>query len=123
MAHRLDQVKYLGDKLMEAGIPVVRPIGGHAVFLDARSFYPHIPQDEFPAQMLAAQIYLESGVRSMERGIISAGRDAQGNHHYPKLELVRLTTRAGVHLPHLDLVVEVVKAAWQEDRLLAALRL
>lgn len=123
VAHRLDQVKYLGDKLMEAGIPVVRPIGGHAVFLDARSFYPHIPQDEFPAQMLAAQIYLESGVRSMERGIISAGRDAQGNHHYPKLELVRLTIPRRVYTyAHLDVVVEGVKAAWQNRHNVKGLR-
>ncbi len=109
IAHRLDQVKYLGDKLIEAGIPIVKPIGGHAVFLDARQFYPHIPQDEFPAQMLAAQLYLESGVRSMERGIISAGRDQEGNHRYPKLELVRLTIPRRVYTyAHLDVVVDAV---------------
>lgn len=109
IAHRLDQVKYLGDKLIAAGIPVVRPIGGHAVFLDAREFYPHIPQDEFPAQMLAAQLYLESGVRSMERGIVSAGRDKDGNHHYPKLELVRLTIPRRVYTyAHLDVVADAV---------------
>ncbi|NMB02184.1 MAG: tyrosine phenol-lyase [Firmicutes bacterium] len=109
IAHRLDQVKYLGDKLIAAGIPVVKPIGGHAVFLDARQFYPHIPQDEFPAQMLAAQLYLESGVRSMERGIVSAGRDKNGNHHYPKLELVRLTIPRRVYTyAHLDVVADAV---------------
>lgn len=79
------------DRLIEAGVPVVRPIGGHAVFLDAKKFYEHIPQDEFPAQTLAAQLYVKSGVRSMERGIVSAGRDSEGNHYYPELELVRLT--------------------------------
>ncbi len=110
IAHRLDQVKYLGDKLIEAGIPIVKPIGGHAVFLDARQFYPHIPQDEFPAQMLAGQLYLESGVRSMERGIISAGRNKEGNHHYPKLELVRLTIPRRVYTyAHMDVVVDAVK--------------
>ena len=123
IAHRLDQVKYLGDKLMEAGIPVVRPIGGHAVFLDARRFYPHIPQDEFPAQMLAAQLYLESGVRSMERGIISAGRDKEGNHHYPKLELVRLTIPRRVYTyAHLDVVVDAVRELYKHRENVKGLR-
>ena len=123
VAHRLDQVKYLGDKLIEAGIPVVKPIGGHAVFLDARQFYPHIPQDEFPAQMLAAQLYLESGVRSMERGIISAGRDKNGNHHYPKLELVRLTIPRRVYTySHLDVVAEAVKELYEHREKVKGLR-
>ena len=123
VAHRLDQVRYLGEKLLEAGIPIVKPIGGHAVFLDARRFYPHIPQDEFPAQMLAAQIYLESGVRTMERGIISAGRDAQGNHYYPKLELVRLTIPRRVYTyAHFDYVVDAVQAAWNNRQNVKGLR-
>ncbi|MGI6625936.1 MAG: tyrosine phenol-lyase [Limnochordia bacterium] len=123
VAHRLDQVKYLGDKLIEAGIPVVKPIGGHAVFLDAREFYPHIPQDEFPAQMLAAQLYLESGVRSMERGIISAGRDKEGHHYYPKLELVRLTIPRRVYTyAHLDVVVEAVKELYKHRHTVKGLR-
>lgn len=109
IAHRLAQVEYLGDKLDQAGIPIVKPVGGHAVFLDARRFYPHIPQEQFPAQMLAAQLYIESGVRSMERGIVSAGRDRDGNHHYPKLELVRLTIPRRVYTySHLDVVAEAV---------------
>lgn len=114
IAHRLDQVKYLGDRLIQAGIPIVRPVGGHAIFLDAREFYPQIPQDEFPAQMLAAQLYLQSGVRSMERGIISAGRDKDGNHHYPKLELVRLTIPRRVYTyAHLDVVADSVIDLYQ----------
>ncbi|MCB0551098.1 MAG: tyrosine phenol-lyase, partial [Phaeodactylibacter sp.] len=72
---RVGQVLYLGQLLTDWEIPIVRPVGGHAIFLDARAFYPHIPQDHFPAQMLAAQLYLDSGIRSMERGIVSAGRD------------------------------------------------
>lgn len=123
VAHRLAQVQYLGDKLDAAGIPIVKPIGGHAVFIDAKRFYPHIPQDEFPAQMLAAQIYLESGVRTMERGIISAGRDKQGNHHYPKLELVRLTIPRRVYTyAHLDVVVEGVTRAWENRHNVKGLR-
>lgn len=108
IAHRIAQCRYLGEKLTEAGVPIVRPVGGHAVFLDARAFLPHIPQDEFPAQMLAAQLYVESGVRSMERGIISAGRDKKtGDHNRPKLELVRLTIPRRVYTyAHLDVVAE-----------------
>lgn len=107
--HRVEQVRYLGEKLEEAGVPIVKPVGGHAVFLDAKRFLPHIPQDQFPAQMLAAQLYVESGVRSMERGIISAGRDKQGNHYYPKLELVRLTIPRRVYTyAHMDVVADSV---------------
>ena len=87
---RVGQVEYLGQKLLDLGIPIVTPIGGHAVYLDAKRFYPHIPQEEFPAQMLAAELFLDSGVRSMERGIVSAGRDPEtGDHRRPALELVR----------------------------------
>lgn len=103
---RVEQVQYFGNLLIEYGIPIVLPVGGHAVFLDAKRFYPHIPQDEFPAQMLAAQLYIESGVRAMERGIVSAGRNqATGDHNRPKLELVRLTIPRRVYTQsHLDLV-------------------
>jgi tyrosine phenol-lyase len=111
---RIGQVRYLGEILMEWGIPIVQPIGGHAIFLDARAFYPHIPQDEFPAQTLAAELYRDSGVRSMERGNVSAGRDpATGKHRYPKLELTRLTIPRRVYTQaHMDVVAEAVKAVW-----------
>ncbi|AQS57667.1 tyrosine phenol-lyase [Desulforamulus ferrireducens] len=108
--HRIEQIRYLGEKLDAAGVPIVKPIGGHAIFLDARKFLPHIPQDQFPAQMLAAQLYKISGVRSMERGIVSAGRNAvTGDHHYPKLELVRLTIPRRVYTyAHMDVVADAV---------------
>jgi len=113
--HRISQVRYLGDKLDQAGVPIVKPIGGHAVFLDAKKFFPHIPQDQFPAQMLAAQLYVESGVRSMERGIISAGRDKDGNNYYPKLELVRLTIPRRVYTySHMDVVADSIINLFQE---------
>jgi tyrosine phenol-lyase len=109
---RIGQVEYLGAKLIGWGIPVVRPIGGHAVYLDARAIYEHLPQDRFPAQMLAAQLYLDAGVRAMERGIVSAGRDpATGEHRYPRLELVRLTIPRRVYTQaHMDVVAESVAA-------------
>lgn len=124
LAHRLAQVEYLYDKLVAAGIPVVKPAGGHAVFIDAKRFYPHIPQDQFPAQTLAAQLYIKSGVRSMERGIVSAGRDKDGNHRYPKLELVRLTIPRRVYTyAHLDVVAEAVIDLYKEREQVKGLRM
>lgn len=107
---RVGQVEYLWELLDRWGVPVVRPVGGHAVFLDARAFYPQIPQDQFPAQALAAELYLDSGVRVMERGVVSAGRDPKtGDHKYPKLELVRLTIPRRVYTEaHMDVVAESV---------------
>jgi len=112
---RVGQVAYVGERLLAAGIPIVRPVGGHAIFLDARAFLPHLTQEEFPAQALAAALYLESGIRAMERGIVSAGRDQQtGRHHYPKLELVRLTFPRRVYTQaHCDVTVEAVEELWQ----------
>ncbi len=111
---RIGQVRYLGELLTDWEIPIVQPVGGHAIFLDARRFYPHIPQDEFPAQTLAAELYLDSGIRSMERGIASAGRDPKtGDHHRPKLELTRLTIPRRVYTQaHMDVVAESVKAVF-----------
>ncbi len=111
---RIGQVRYLGQLLEDWGIPIVKPIGGHAVFLDAKAFYPNMPQNQFPAQVLAAEIYLDSGVRGMERGIVSAGRDPKtGEHRYPKLELVRLTIPRRVYTEaHMEVIAESIKAVW-----------
>jgi tyrosine phenol-lyase len=110
IAHRIHQVRYLGEQLLEAGVPIVEPIGGHAVFLDARRFLPHVPQEHFPAQSLAAELYVDSGVRSMERGIVSAGRDSTtGRNRAPQLELVRLTVPRRVYTDrHMDVVAASV---------------
>ncbi len=109
---RIGQVRYLGELLESWAIPIVQPIGGHAIFLDAKRFYPHLPQDAFPAQTLAAELYRDSGIRSMERGIVSAGRDpATGDHRRPALELTRLTIPRRVYTQaHMDVVAEAVKA-------------
>jgi tyrosine phenol-lyase len=111
---RIGQVRYLGDLLTVWEIPIVQPIGGHAIFLDARRFYPQLKQDLFPAQTLAAELYLDSGIRSMERGIASAGRDPKtGNHYYPRLELTRLTIPRRVYTQaHMDVVAESVRAVF-----------
>jgi tyrosine phenol-lyase len=111
---RIGQVRYLGELLTDWNIPIVQPVGGHAIFLDARRIYPHIPQVQFPAQTLAAELYLDSGIRSMERGIASAGRDPKtGDHYYPRLELTRLTIPRRVYTQaHMDVVAESVKAVY-----------
>ena len=111
---RVGQVRYLGGLLQDWGIPIVTPVGGHAVYLDAKRFYPEMDQEKFPAQSLAAQLYLESGVRSMERGIVSAGRDPEtGEHRHPNLELVRLAIPRRVYTQaHMDVTAEAVKAVW-----------
>ncbi|MBE6012957.1 MAG: tyrosine phenol-lyase [Lachnospiraceae bacterium] len=122
--HRIKQVRYLGDRLLEAGVPIVEPIGGHAVFLDARRFCPHLTQEELPAQALAARIYLESGVRTMERGIVSAGRDKNtGKNHAPKLELVRLTIPRRVYTyAHMDIVAESIIDLYKNKESIRGLR-
>jgi tyrosine phenol-lyase len=111
---RIGQVRYLGELLEGWAIPIVKPVGGHAVFLDAKRFYPQLAQDLFPGQTLCAQLYLESGVRAMERGIVSAGRDpGTGDHRRPALELARLTIPRRVYTQaHMDVVAEAVKAVW-----------
>jgi tryptophanase len=88
---RIKQVEYLGNQLIEYGIPVQHPIGGHAVFINALKFLPHIPREEFPAQTLAIELYKEAGVRGVEIGAIMADRDpVTRENRYPDLELVRL---------------------------------
>ncbi|MFZ1786009.1 MAG: tyrosine phenol-lyase [Ferruginibacter sp.] len=104
---RVGQVIYLGNKMMDYNIPIVKPIGGHGIFVDAKKFLPHIPQGNFPAQTLAAELYLDAGVRTMERGIVSAGRKANGDNYFPKLELVRFTIPRRVYTQaHMDVIAE-----------------
>jgi tyrosine phenol-lyase len=108
LSYRLRSVEYLGDGLRKAGVPIVEPPGGHAVYVDARRFLPKIPQEQFPAQALAAAIYLAGGVRSMERGIVSG---QHGSEPYDGLELVRLTLPRRVYTQeHLAYVAEVITA-------------
>ena len=122
---RIGQVEYLGNKLRDAGVPIVLPIGGHGIFLDARRFLPHLKQLEFPAQALAAAIYLDSGVRSMERGIVSAGRNKEtGDHYYPPLELVRLTIPRRVYTQaHMDVVAESIERVYRRRRSVPGLKM
>ncbi|MEI2756217.1 MAG: tyrosine phenol-lyase [Chitinophagaceae bacterium] len=104
---RVGQVIYLGEKMKDYGIPIVRPTGSHGIFVDAKKFLPHIPQTAYTAQTLAAEVYLDSGVRTMERGIVSAGRKSNGENYFPKLELVRFTIPRRVYTQaHMDVIAE-----------------
>ncbi len=125
IASRVRQVEYLGNRLLAAGVPIVEPIGGHAVFLDSKRFLPKVPQDHFPSQALAAALYVDSGVRSMERGIVSAGRDPKtGDHRRPKLELVRLTIPRRVYTNlHMDVVAESCQALFEERDAIRGLKM
>ncbi|HEY6951003.1 MAG TPA: tyrosine phenol-lyase [Bacteroidota bacterium] len=122
---RIGQVEYVGERMIASGVPVVQPIGGHAVFLNAKKFLPHLKQTEFPAQTLAAELYQESGIRSMERGIVSAGRDKKtGDHYFPKLELVRLTFPRRVYTQaHCDVTGEAVEAVYSRRERIKGLKM
>lgn len=125
IAWRISQTRYLGEKILKAGVPIVVPIGSHAVFIDAKNFLPHIPQGQFPAQALAAAIYVESGVRTMERGIVSAGRNKKtGDHNYPKLELVRVTIPRRVYTnSHMDVTASAIISVWNKRSKVGGLRM
>ena len=122
---RVGQVLYLGNMLRDWGIPLVLPIGGHGVFLDARAILPHIPQEQYPAQALTAALYLDSGLRSMERGAVSAGRNKEtGEEYRPKLELVRLAIPRRVYTQaHMDVVAESIYFVHQEREKIRGLRM
>jgi len=124
-AARIGQVAYLGENLIAAGIPIVMPIGSHAIFIDAKRFLPHIDQDDYPAQALAAELYIESGIRTMERGNVSAGRDPKtGENRRPPLELVRLTIPRRVYTQaHMDVVAESVSDVYQRRNSIHGLKM
>jgi len=121
---RVGQVIYLGEKMMEFGVPIVRPTGGHGIFVDAKKFLPHIPQDQFPAQTLAAAVYEDSGVRTMERGVVSAGRKANGENYYPKLELVRFTIPRRVYTQaHMDVIAESTGRVYEQRKKIKGMKM
>jgi len=125
LKYRVYQVKYLGELLMDANIPIVKPTGGHAVFLNALKFLPHLPRDQWPAQTLSAAIYEESGVRSMERGAISKGRDKEtGENIFPKLELVRLTIPRRVYTnSHMEYTARGIQSLYKKRKSITGLKM
>ncbi len=122
---RIGQTQYLGQKLLDYGVPIVVPVGGHAIYLNAKEILSHIPQDQFPAQTLTAELYVDSGIRAMERGIVSAGRNPEtGDHNYPRLELVRLTIPRRVYTQaHMDVVAESVAVVFAKKDKIRGLKM
>ena len=119
IAHRVGQVECFGKRLQDGGVPIVVPIGGHAVFLDAKRFIPHIPQHQYPAQTLSAEIYEQSGVRTMERGIVSG---QHGDEPYDGLELVRLTIPRRVYTTeHLDYAADSMIHLYNKSKMIKGL--
>jgi tyrosine phenol-lyase len=115
LEHRIGQVKLLGDLIMENGVPILVPTGGHAVYLDAKRFAPHIPPEQFPGQSIALEIYKVSGVRSCEIGSIMFGKkDGNGNHIAPSMELVRLAVPRRVYTKsHIEYTAEAVAEVYK----------
>jgi tryptophanase len=120
LAYRLNQTAYLAEKLIENDIPIMKPPGGHAVYIDSKTFLPHIPPHEFPGQALCVELYLEGGIRAVEIGsVMFAHKDeSTGEMIHPKLELVRLAIPRRVYTQsHLDYVVTtLVKIAENKDQ-------
>jgi tryptophanase len=115
LENRIGQVAFLGRKLKEYGIPVLEPFGGHAIFLNAFEFLPHIPKEEFPAQTLAIELYIEAGVRAVEIGTIMADRDPMTRENrYPKMDLVRLAIPRRTYTDnHMEYVAAALKNVWE----------
>ncbi|MGA7159375.1 MAG: tryptophanase [Bacteroidota bacterium] len=110
LTYRLRSVEYLGNKLTEMGVPILQPPGGHAIYIDAKRFLPHIPPEHFPGQAIVAELYTVGGIRSVEIGSVMFGTyDAAGKHVPPRMELVRLAIPRRVYTQsHIDYVIECV---------------
>ena len=113
--YRIVSTAYLGNHIAEAGVPIVQPPGGHAIYIDARAFVPHVPPEQFPGVALAAELYVEGGIRSVEIGTLMFGkRDEHGVEHPGPMDLLRLAIPRRVYTQsHIDYVVEVILEVWR----------
>jgi tyrosine phenol-lyase len=117
LEYRIASTAYLGDHISEKGVPIVQPPGGHAIYIDARAFLPHIPSEQFPGVALACELYLEGGIRSVEIGTLMFGKAA-------KMDLVRLAIPRRVYTQsHIDYVVECILEVWQRRESIRGLKL
>jgi tryptophanase len=117
LEYRIASTAYLGNHIAAEGVPIVQPPGGHAVYIDARAFLPHIPPDRFPAVALANELYLEGGIRSVEIGTLMFGASA-------KMDLVRLAIPRRVYTQsHIDYVVEVILEVWKKREQIHGMKL
>ncbi|MBN1448134.1 MAG: tryptophanase, partial [Bacteroidetes bacterium] len=122
--YRIKSTEYLGRKLHELDVPILMPPGGHAIYLDAKRFCPHIPQEQFPAQSITCGLYLDGGIRVVEIGSVMFGRTENGRFIAPDLELVRLAIPRRVYTQsHIDYVIEVVAHVHERREELKGLRL
>ena len=108
--YRIRSVEYLGEKLVAAGVPIIEPPGGHAIYIDAKRFLPNIPQEQFPGQSIVCELYIEGGIRGVEIGSVMFGKyDSNGKLIPPPMELVRLAIPRRVYTQsHIDYVSEVI---------------
>jgi tyrosine phenol-lyase len=116
LEYRIASTAYLGTHISEAGVPIVQPPGGHAIYIDARAFVPHIPPTQFPGVSLAAELYIEGGIRSVEIGTLMFGkRDERGVEQAGPMDLLRLAIPRRVYTQsHIDYVVEVILEVWHK---------
>ena len=125
LAYRLRSIEYLGDALMKNGVPIMRPTGGHAVYLDAVRFAPHIPLDYYPAQAIVCELYRHAGIRSVEVGSVMFGKYApDGTQVHPRMQLVRLAIPRRVYTQsHIDYVAEAVSEVFEHREAIPGLRI
>lgn len=125
LQYRIRSMQYIGEKLDAAGVPYMKPTGGHAVYLDAKAFLPHIPSHELPGQALACALYLEGGIRSVEIGTLMFGKyDEQGNTISPPMELVRLAIPRRVYTQsHIDYVSECIVEVFKKRNEIKGLKI
>jgi tryptophanase len=125
LTYRLRSVEYLGNKLTEAGVPILLPPGGHAIYIDAKRFLPHVPPDQYPGQAIVAALYTVGGIRSVEIGSVMFGKyDAEGKHIPPPMELVRLAIPRRVYTQsHIDYVIECVVEVFNNRKKLSGYKI